>query len=469
MKEKSKIRMNADGTKRELSNRHVQMIALGGTIGTGLFLGAGTSITKTGPSIIFIYAVIGIFFFLMMRAIGEMLYKDPSEHTFIAFISRYLGPKMGYFAGWSYWLELIFIGMAELTAISTYVRFWFPNIDAWMIQIAILVILAAVNLIAVKLFGEAEFWFAMIKIIAIIAMIVTGIIMVTTSFKTPIGHAGLNNIFEGFKFFPNGIVNFIGAFPMVFFAFQGMEFVGITTAETKDPHKVLPKAINETIYRILLFYIGAIIVIMAIYPWHSLSANQSPFVQVFALAGLKAAAGVINFVVLTSASSSLNSFLYSAGRHFYQLASESQGTLMPKFKSVSKSGVPAKAIVFSAALIMLAPVISSIPGIENAFTLICSATSDLALVVYLLTVIAHYKYRQSIDFDPNGFVLKGYKWIDPALIGFFIIIYLSLFFNGDGTIPAIAGLIWCIGFGLWSSREKSSVSIPNTESKDSEL
>lgn len=142
---------------------------------------------------------------------------------------------------------------------------------------------------------------------------------------------------------------------------------------------------------------------------------------------------------------------------------------MPKFKSVSKSGVPAKAIVFSAALIMLAPVISSIPGIENAFTLICSATSDLALVVYLLTVIAHYKYRQSIDFDPNGFVLKGYKWIDPALIGFFVIIYLSLFFNGDGTIPAIAGLIWCIGFGLWSSREKSSVSIPNTESKDSEL
>ncbi|EEI20850.1 Serine permease SerP1 [Lentilactobacillus hilgardii] len=261
MKEKSKIRMNADGTKRELSNRHVQMIALGGTIGTGLFLGAGTSITKTGPSIIFIYAMIGIFFFLMMRAIGEMLYKNPSEHTFIAFISRYLGPKIGYFAGWSYWLELIFIGMAELTAISTYVRFWFPNIDAWMIQIAILVILAAVNLIAVKLFGEAEFWFAMIKIIAIIAMIVTGIIMVTTSFKTPIGHAGLNNIFEGFKFFPNGIVNFIGAFPMVFFAFQGMEFVGITTAETKDPHKVLPKAINETIYRILLFYLSNIIIL----------------------------------------------------------------------------------------------------------------------------------------------------------------------------------------------------------------
>lgn len=469
MKETTTGRTNADGTKRQLSNRHVQMIALGGTIGTGLFLGAGTSITKTGPSIIFIYAVIGFFFFLMMRAIGEMLYKNPSEHTFIAFISRYLGPKMGYFAGWSYWLELIFIGMAELTAISTYVRFWFPNIDAWIIQIAILAILASVNLIAVKLFGEAEFWFAMIKIVAIIAMIVTGIIMATTSFKTPVGHAGFSNIFDGFKFFPNGLTNFIGALPMVFFAFQGMEFVGITTAETKNPHKVLPKAINETIYRILLFYIGAIIVIMAIYPWRSLNADQSPFVQVFALAGLKAAAGVINFVVLTSASSSLNSFLYSAGRHFYQLASESNGTIMPKFKSVSKTGVPARAIAFSALLIMLAPLISNIPGIDNAFTLICSTTSDLALVVYLLTIVAHYKYRQSADFDPDGFVLKGYKWIDPALIGFFVVIYLSLFFNGDGTIPAIGGLIWCIGFGLWSAREKSTITIPASDNENNQL
>lgn len=452
------VSTNADGTKRTLSNRHVQMIALGGTIGTGLFLGASTSIAKTGPSIILVYMIIGFFFFLMMRGIGEMLYSDPSQHTFIAFISRYLGQRTGYFAGWTYWIGLIFVGMAELTAIATYVQFWLPHVSSWLIQIVFLAVLTSVNLIAVRLFGEAEFWFAMIKIIAILSMIATGLMMLFTGFKTTNGSVSLSNITTHFAFFPHGIGSFIGAFPMVFFAFLGMEFIGITTAETKNPRHVLPKAINETIYRILIFYIGALVVIMLIYPWQSLTTSKSPFVQVFSMVGLKAAAAVINFVVLTAAASSLNSMIYSSGRHFYQLAIESNGRFMRYFQSISNHGVPARGIIISAILILFAPILSAMPAVSNAFVLITSTSSDLYLIVYGLAVMAHYRYRQSLDFMPDGFLMPAYKVADPVLIGFFVIIYLSLFFDPANLVPAILGIVWCAIFGFIASREKSTVS-----------
>ena len=309
--------------ERGLTNRHVQVMAIAGTIGTGLFLGAGRSISLTGPSIILIYMITGAFMFLMMRAVGEMLYQDPEQHTFINFITRHLGKGWGYFSVWSYWLSVVFIGMAEITAISDYVRFWFPTWPSWLIQLVFLTILALVNLIAVKLFGEVEFWFAMVKIVAILAMIATGIFMVLTGFKTPHGVASLANISDQFSLFPNGVMNFVMAFQMVFFAYLMIEFIGVTTSETKNPRQVLPKAVKEIPLRIIFFYGGALIAIMAIIPWSYLNSSDSPFVTVFELAGIKWAAALINFVVLTSAASALNSTLYSTGRHLYQIAHDS--------------------------------------------------------------------------------------------------------------------------------------------------
>ena len=188
-----------NGMVRGLQNRHVQLIAIAGTIGTGLFLGAGRSLSLTGPSIILVYMLTGAFMYLMMRAIGEMLYMDPDQHTFINFITKYLGKGWGYFSGWSYWVSLVFLGMAEITAVSNYVQLWFPNWPAWQIQIIFLALLSCVNLIAVKVFGEVEFWFGMIKIVTILALIATGIFMVTTNFETPAGHASLTNITSGFQ------------------------------------------------------------------------------------------------------------------------------------------------------------------------------------------------------------------------------------------------------------------------------
>lgn len=437
---------NADGTRRELTNRHVQMIAIGGTIGTGLFLGASNSIMKTGPSIVLVYMVLGIIFFLMMRAIGEMMYSDPSQHTFISFISKYLGHQVGRFALWTYWIGVIFVAMAELTAVSTYVQYWFPSWHTWTIQLVVLAILVSVNLIAVRLFGEAEFWFAMIKITAIVVMIAVGLGMVFMQFKTPVGHASFSNITRGFSFFPHGVGSFVAAFPMVFFSFQGMEFIGITTAETANPRKVLPKVINEILLRVLIFYIGAIVVIMAIYPWQSLDPHTSPFVQVFQLAGLKAAAAVINFVVLTAAASALNSYLYSAGRHFYQIALDSKSDLFKPFRKIAKSGVPAHGVLFSAALMMVGPLINAMPQIADAFAFITSVSSDMYIIVYLMTMLAHRKYRQSQGFMADGFLMPAYNVTSPLVIGFFLAVYVSLFTSGDGMPAAIGGLVWTFGF-----------------------
>lgn len=447
--QKTDVTENADGTRRSLSNRNVQMIAIGGTIGTGLFLGSGTTISKTGPSILLVYLVLGIFFFLMMRAIGEMLYSDPSQHTFVSFITRYLGPTIGHFTGWTYWLGLSFCAMAEITAISTYVQFWFPNIPSWLIQIVFLGTLAAVNLIAAKVFGEAEFWFALIKIIAIVALIATGVFMMFTHSTTPLGHASVQNIFHNFSMFPHGGLSFISAFPMVFFAFQGIEFVSITIGEAETPHRIIKKAVNETLLKILIFYFGALIVIMGIIPWTHLTPASSPFVQVFKLAGFPAAAAVINFVVLTSASSSLNSFIFSAGRHFYQLATETpKDSFMNRhFAKISKNGVPAAAIGFSALCLLITPLMSLTNATASVFTIVAGSSNDMYILVYALAMMAHRKYRESSDFLPNGFKMPWYNFTSPLTIAFFAIIFVTLFFIPQDIIGAVGAIIWTVVFG----------------------
>lgn len=465
MIEYTDLATNADGTRRGLKKKHVQMIAIGGTIGTGLFLGAGNSIAKTGPSILVVYAVLGAFFFLMMRGIGEMLYADPSQHTFVSFISKYVGNGAGYFAGWSYWIGLTFVAMAELTAVSTYVKFWFPHWQTWIIQVLFLMTLTLVNLVAVKVFGETEYWFAMIKIIAIIAMIITGLVLIFTGFKAPAagGHtvASFSNISHHFSMFPNGAGMFFAAFPMVFFAFQGMEFVGITTAETQNPREVLPRAINTIIIRILIFYLGAMVIIMSIINWHVIAKtpDQSPFVMVFQLAGLKAAAVIINFVVLTSAASALNSAIYSAGRHFYQLAIESDSSLMRSFGKISTNGVPANAIIFTAALVLLSPVINAIPQITSAFAFITAISSNMYIIVYAMTMYAHRKFRESADYLPNGFTMPGYQLTSPLTLVFFVAIYLSLFFQSDSRFSAIGALIFTLVFGHFAHRKFSNTAV----------
>ena len=443
-----------NGMVRGLQNRHVQLIAIAGTIGTGLFLGAGRSLSLTGPSIILVYMLTGAFMYLMMRAIGEMLYMDPDQHTFINFITKYIGKGWGYFSGWSYWVSLVFLGMAEITAVSNYVQLWFPNWPAWQIQIIFLALLSCVNLIAVKVFGEVEFWFGMIKIVTILALIATGIFMVTTNFETPAGHASLTNITSGFQMFPNGWVKFVMAFQMVFFAYQAIEFVGITTSETANPRQVLPKAIKEIPIRIVIFYVGALLAIMAIFPWQQLPVNKSPFVTVFQMVGIKWAAGLINFVVLTAAASSLNSTLYSTGRHLYQIAKETPNSKVMnrlKLNSLSRMGIPSRAIIVSAIVVAVSAFINILPGVSDAFALITASSSGVYIAIYILTMLAHLKYRKSKEFMPDGFVMPAYKVLNPLTIVFFLFVFVCLFLQESTYIGAIGATIWIILFGIYSN------------------
>ena len=457
-------------SQRGLKNRHIQIIAIAGTIGTGLFLGAGKSIHLTGPSIIFVYLVIGAMMYVLLRAIGEMLYTDTEQHSFLNFVSRYLGKKTGYFAQWSYWLVVVFMAMAELTAVGTYLQLWLPNVPTWLTEPVILLLLFLLNTLNSKFFGETEFWFGIIKVAAIFGMIATAIIMLFGHFSYPAtsfvsstgtdtikaGSASLANIWRDFSFMPNGSSNFFASFQMVMFAFVGMEFIGMTAAETENPRPTLKKAIRQIPVRILIFYIGALLAIMAILNWRDIPVGQSPFVMVFNLIGIKWAAMLINFVVLTSAGSALNSALFSTSRNLYSLSTINKDKLMTPFTRLSKSGIPLNALIFTTILILLTPFIPLIPGqaFADAFTLVTAVSTNLFIVVYVLTLITYLRFRRSKDFDPSGFKTPAPNVLVPLSILGFILIFLSLFFFKDTMVAAIGTVIWIVIFGFVSSLHK---------------
>ena len=435
--------------ERGLSSRHVEMIALGGTIGTGLFLGAGHSISTAGPAILLVYIVTGLFMFWMMRALGELLLTDPDKPTFVGFVEKYLGKKAGFVIGWTYWIGWITIAMAELTAVGTYMKFWFPGIPVWIWEIIFLVALYGINVIAVSAFGETEFWFSMIKIVAIVAMIVAGIIMIVTHAKTSAGVTSLSNLWQ------HGVVahhghKLLAAFQMVFFAFLGIEFVGMTAAEAKDPLTTIPKSINSIIIRILIFYVGALVAIMSIQPWTNYSASESPFVQVFSGIGITAAAGIINFVVLTAAASSLNSSLFTTGRMLFSL-SNGKGYV----GKLNRRYIPRNAINVSAVLIALA-VLVNVFFPSNAFDLVTSVASAAFVVIYGVLVFAHLRYRQSADFK-NGekrFLMPGAPFTDYLTLAFLFGIFMILLFTKSTMPTTLLALAWFIIMIALSRRVK---------------
>ncbi|WP_374284638.1 amino acid permease [Lactococcus sp.] len=448
--------------KMGLKNRHIQLIAIAGTIGTGLFLGAGKTIEMTGPSIVFSYIIVGIAMFVFLRTIGELLYKDPTQHSFLNFTTKYVGNRTGYFVQWTYWLVLVFVCISELTAIGTYVQFWLPSVPLWLIEIVALVLLFGLNTLNARFFGETEFWFAIIKVAAIVGMIGTAIFLLFGHFEyssviqgqTYEGSVSLSNITNNFSFFPKGVMNWVSALQMVMFAFTSMEFIGMTAAETENPRKTIPKAINQIPIRILIFYVGALLAIMTIFTWTHIPADKSPFVMVFQLIGIKWAAALINFVVLTSAGSALNSSLFSATRNMYSLAKQHDRGKLTALTKLSRNGIPLNALYLVGALSLFAPVLTLIPQIQNAFDFAASCTTNLFLIVYFIHLYTFYKYRQSSDFDPEGFLTPKAKITVPFVVVIFSIVFISLFFHTDTLFPALGALVWTVIFGIYSRFRK---------------
>ncbi|MDM5339562.1 amino acid permease [Fictibacillus enclensis] len=428
---------------RGLKNRHIQLIAIGGAIGTGLFLGAGKSIHLTGPSIIINYALIGIMLFFMMRALGEMLLYNPTSGSFTHFAESFIGPWAGFITGWTYWFCWIVTGMAEITAVGVYVKYWFPSIPQWLTALAVVLILLLINMSAVKAFGEIEFWFAIIKIITIIALIVIGIVLIVMGYESHGTQASFSNLVSHGGFFPNGASGFVLAFQMALFAFVGVELVGVTAGEAENPDTTLPSAINNIPVRILLFYIGSLIVIMSIYPWDKINPSSSPFISVFSLIGIPAAAGVINFVVITSAMSSCNSGLFSTGRMLYTLANE--GKAPKRLASLNDKKVPAAALIVSTFFLSFGVLLNYLLP-EDVFTLVTSIATICFIWVWGIILIAHLRFRKQKPEEAanSKFKMPLAPFINWIVLLFFAFVVVVLGFAKDTRIALFVTPVWFI-------------------------
>ncbi|MGW7158112.1 amino acid permease [Paenibacillus taichungensis] len=433
--------MQEETLTRGLKNRHVQLMAIGGAIGTGLFLGAGKTIQLTGPSILLAYIITGIVLFLIMRALGELLLSNLQYHSFVDFVRDYLGNMAAFITGWTYWFCWISIAMADITAVGLYTQFWFPQVPQWMPGLIALIVLLIMNLATVKLFGEMEFWFALIKVLAILALIVVGLYMIFKGFTTDQGPASFTNLWSHGGWFPNGMHGFIISFQMVVFAFVGMELVGLTAGETENPEKVIPRAINQIPIRVLLFYVGALLIIMSIYPWNAIVPSESPFVQVFAAVGIAAAAGIVNFVVLTSAASACNSAIFSTSRMVFSMAKDRNAPT--SFARLNNRKVPSNALFFSTIVILIAIVLNYVMP-EGVFTLITSVSTVCFIFVWGIMVICHLRYRRTRPelASRSRFRLPLYPFSNYLILTFLVFVLVILALAEDTRVALFVTLAW---------------------------
>ncbi|ACS85249.1 D-serine/D-alanine/glycine transporter [Musicola paradisiaca] len=435
-----------NGLRRNLTNRHIQLIAIGGAIGTGLFMGSGKTISLAGPSIIFVYMIIGFMLFFVMRAMGEILLSNLNYKSFSDFAADLLGPWAGFFTGWTYWFCWVVTGIADVVAISAYAQFWFPELSQWISSLLCVLLLLTLNLATVKLFGEMEFWFAMIKIIAIVALIAIGATLVVMHHSSPAGLvASFANLWQDEGMFPKGISGFFAGFQIAVFAFVGIELVGTTAAETKNPTVVLPRAINAIPIRVIMFYVFALLMIMSVTPWRHIAADRSPFVDMFMLVGLPAAASIINFVVTTSAASSANSGVFSTSRMLFGLAK--QGDAPHRFGVLSKRAVPSAGLMFSCICLLSGVVlIYLIPNVMTVFTLVTTVSAILFMFIWSMILCSYLAYRKS---RPELHATSTYKmpwgkvmcWV---CLAFFACVLVLLTLQPDTLQALLVTPLWFI-------------------------
>ncbi|ACT05514.1 amino acid permease-associated region [Dickeya chrysanthemi Ech1591] len=380
-----------DGTlQRGLKNRHIQLIALGGAVGTGLFLGIAQTIKMAGPSVLLGYAIGGLIAFFIMRQLGEMVVEEPVAGSFSHFAYKYWGNFAGFASGWNYWVLYVLVAMAELSAVGIYVQYWWPGVPTWVSAAVFFVVINAINLANVKMYGELEFWFAIIKVVAIIGMIAFGGWLLLSGHGGP--EASITNLWAQGGFFPNGISGLVMAMAVIMFSFGGLELVGITAAEADKPEESIPRATNQVIYRILIFYVGSLAVLLSLYPWGKVVEGGSPFVMIFHALNSDLVANILNVVVLTAALSVYNSCVYCNSRMLYGLAKQGNGP--QSLLKVDRRGVPVVAIGISALATALCVLINYlIPG--RAFELLMALVVSALVINWAMISLAHLKFRAS--------------------------------------------------------------------------
>lgn len=429
-------------------------MALGSAIGTGLFMGSAGAIQTAGPAVLLAYIVGGAAVFMVMRALGELAVRHPVSGSFAQYASRYVGPFAGFLAGWTYTFEMFVVALADVTAFGLYMGFWFPDVERWIWVLAVVFFIAALNLMSVKVFGELEFWFSLIKITAIVLMIAGGIAIIVFGLETQTENAaGLQNLFAHGGFMPNGLWGVLASFTIVMFAFGGIEVIGITAGEAQNPKKVIPQAINSVPVRILLFYVLTLGVIMCLQPWNTFDGETSPFVSIFAAFGLPGAAHVLNVVIITAALSAINADIFGAGRMLRGLAQ--QGQAPRAFTKLTSTGVPWLTVVAMVGALLVGVLLNALFP-DQIFFLIAALATFATVLVWLIILIAHVRMKREIARTralPSEFPSPWWPFASYATIAFvlFVIVMIAVV---PSTRPAIlVGVAWILllllGYRLW--------------------
>ncbi|RMN53003.1 histidine:proton symporter, AAT family [Pseudomonas syringae] len=444
-----------DGLKRGLSARHIRFMALGSAIGTGLFYGSASAIQQAGPAVLLAYLIGGAAVYMVMRALGEMAVHDPVSGSFSHYATRYMGPLAGFVLGWTYAFEMIIVCLADVTAFGIYMGFWFPEVPRWIWVLGIVFLIGALNLCNVKVFGETEFWLSILKVSAIVAMIVAGfgIMIFGIGSSTSGTEIGISNLWAHGGFMPNGVTGLIASFAVVMFAFGGIEIIGITAGEAKDPQRSLPQAINAVPLRILLFYVLTLFVLMCIYPWPQIGTQGSPFVQIFDNLGIASAATILNIVVISAAVSAINSDIFGAGRMMYGLARDGQAPA--SFARLSRQGVPWMTVLVMG-VTLLGGVLLNYLIPKDVFLLIASLATFATVWVWLMILLTQVAMRRSMsreEVTQLKFAVPFWPYVPAAAIAFMLFIFGVLGYFPDNRAALIVGAIWIalllIAYGLW--------------------
>ena len=429
------------GLKRHLKARHIRLMALGSTIGVGLFLGSATAIQIAGPSILLAYLLAGMVAFVVLRTLGEMAVHEPVAGSFASYASTYVNPLTGYMVGWGYWTYWVVVAIAEVTAVGIYMGMWFPDTPQWIWALSSIVLMGLINMIAVKVFGEFEFWFALIKIVAIVLMIVLGAAVIFLGFTNDWVPMGLSNLWQHSGFFPNGLSGLLLSLHMVLFAYVGIEMIGLSAGEAQNPKTTIPMAIDSLTWRILIFYLGALLVILAIFPWNEVGQHGSPFVAMFERIGLREAAGVINFVVITAALSSCNAGIFSRGRLLWALSAN--GYAPKRFAYLSNNGVPHRAVI-GTVCVPMAGVILNYFVPDKAFHYMMAAVTFVGLMVWVAILYTHYRFRSSLSQKQLSELTYRAPWWPYSgwfALGFIFMVIGLMSFHEDARMALVVGPI----------------------------
>ncbi len=460
--------LTAEGYARTLSRRHVTMIAMGGAIGVGLFMGAGGRLASTGPALIFSYAIAGVIAYLLMRALGELIMYRQTSGSFVSYAGELFGKKGAFLSGWMYFINWAMTGIAELIAIGLYFQFFFPHVPVELSALCALVLLVAVNLLSVKAFGEFEFWASCLKVAAIVLFLIAGSIMVITNAQVGDSRASVNNLFyDDGGMFPKGAMVMILVLNAVIFAYNAIELVGITAGEMQNPEREVPKAIRAVVLRIVVFYVGSVTLLAMLMPSDHYKTGESPFVTVFSTMGLGWVGSVMNIVVITAALSSCNSGLYSIGRIFRTMANN--GHAPQWLTKMSSRHVPYAAILSIAGVYLVGILLNILLGGSHAFDLALN-TASIGVIFTWASIFACQIMLRRKKGKVSTLLMPGAPWTSwfglLALLVITVLIGFDTMTGKDGsvfllglwtlaTVPFFAVVLW-LGWQLVKKNEPKS-------------